>query len=174
MGEERAGLTWSSAAMAPTLVFGIGNPSRGDDALGPLLIERLERLAAAGRLPGVALLTDFQLQIEHVEDLVERRRVIFVDAAVGLQAPCALTAIAPTTSHSWTTHRLAPAALLHLYQSLYGPPPRVELLAIRAEQFELGAALSEPASRNLDAAIERLLAILAEIHGAEVKATQQP
>ena len=30
---------------APTLVFGWGNASRGDDALGPLFIERLRALA---------------------------------------------------------------------------------------------------------------------------------
>jgi hypothetical protein len=49
---------------APLLVIGIGNPSRGDDALGPLFIERAEILAgrrararpdgAADRLPAAA------------------------------------------------------------------------------------------------------------------------
>ena len=34
---------------APILIIGIGNPSRGDDALGPLLIERLEALNSARR-----------------------------------------------------------------------------------------------------------------------------
>ena len=54
---------------APRLVIGIGNPSRGDDAIGPLAVERLEALA----LPGVELLTDFQLQVEHALDLIGRR-----------------------------------------------------------------------------------------------------
>jgi Ni,Fe-hydrogenase maturation factor len=31
------------------LVFGVGNPSRGDDALGPLFIERLEAWSATAR-----------------------------------------------------------------------------------------------------------------------------
>lgn len=63
---------------APILIIGIGNPSRGDDALGPLAIERLEALDLAG----VELLTDFQLQVEYALDLAGRRRVIFVDASV--------------------------------------------------------------------------------------------
>lgn len=72
--------------VAPTLVFGYGNPSRGDDALGWRLIEQLDALRAAGRLAGVDLLSDFQLQIEHVLDLRGRTRVIFVDAELG-EAP---------------------------------------------------------------------------------------
>ena len=68
---------------APLLVLGVGNPSRGDDALGPLFIERaaeaLKERVAAGELE---LLTDFQLQIEHALDLEGRRRVVFVDASL--------------------------------------------------------------------------------------------
>ena len=36
-------------SVAPTLVFAVGNPSRGDDAVGPLLAARLE----AADVPGV-------------------------------------------------------------------------------------------------------------------------
>ena len=42
------------SGIAPRLIIGIGNPSRGDDAIGPLAIERLEALD----LPGAELLTD--------------------------------------------------------------------------------------------------------------------
>lgn len=144
----------------PVLVLGIGNPSRGDDALGPRLIERLQVWQQTGRLPGVTLETDFQLQPEHVLDLVGRRRVIIVDAALALETPYCLKTAAPGTLHevaaSWTTHHLTPAALLALYRSLYGEPPRLELLAIGARAFELGAGLSAPAAANLAAALERL------------------
>lgn len=70
---------------APLLVLGWGNPSRGDDALGPMLVDAL--VAYAGRaLPAgtVDCLSDYQLQIEHALDLVGRERVLFVDAARGL------------------------------------------------------------------------------------------
>ena len=39
-------------SVAPTLVFAVGNLSRGDDAVGPLLAERLE----AAAVPGVEVL----------------------------------------------------------------------------------------------------------------------
>jgi len=75
-----------SRLVAPLLVFGWGNPSRGDDALGPLLVEQLAGWAqkSSGRME---CLTDFQLQVEHALDLVGRERVLFVDAALGLQTP---------------------------------------------------------------------------------------
>ena len=80
---------------ASTLVFGWGNPGRGDDALGPLLIERLE--AARALRPGwegVELLCDFQLQIEHALDLQGRARVLFVDASAAGEAPFAVARLA--------------------------------------------------------------------------------
>ena len=64
----------------PLLVFGWGNPSRGDDALGPLFVERIEAL----ELPGVSCLTDFQLQVEHALDIQDRRQVLFVDGGKSL------------------------------------------------------------------------------------------
>jgi hydrogenase maturation protease len=142
---------------APILVFGVGNPSRGDDALGPLLIERLQALQADGRLPDVELLTDFQLQVEHTLDLCERQRVIIVDAAVDLDVPCRLTPVEPAPGSSWSTHSLSPAALASLFGSLFGALPRLEQLAIGAESFALGDDLSVLATRHLECALTCLL-----------------
>ena len=65
------------------MVFTWGNPSRGDDAIGPQIYDLLIKEA----LDDVDVLTDFQLQIEHVVDLEKRERVIFVDASVSAKAP---------------------------------------------------------------------------------------
>ena len=63
------------------VIFGYGNPSRGDDALGSLLLARAE--TEVDRLPGldVALVEDFQLQVEHALDLEDRDLALFIDAA---------------------------------------------------------------------------------------------
>jgi hydrogenase maturation protease len=72
----------------PVLVFGYGNPSRGDDAIGPEFLRLLEAERATGRVPdNFDTLTDFQLQIEHAADLEGRELVLFVDAAVSGTAP---------------------------------------------------------------------------------------
>ena len=82
---------------APTLVFGWGNASRGDDALGPLFIERLRALA----LPGVECLDDYQLQPEHALDLIGRERVLFIDAGLACAAPFEATTLAPRRDSPW-------------------------------------------------------------------------
>ena len=135
---------------AATLVFGWGNPSRGDDALGPLLVDRI----AALQLPGVECLTDFQLQVEHALDLEKRSRILFVDASLDALAPFAVTALEAVRDASFTTHAMTPAAVMQVYVELHDEaPPPCTLLAIRGERFELGEALSTTAASHLDAAL---------------------
>ena len=144
-----------SSRVAPLLVFGWGNPSRGDDALGPLLVERLADQAQAQRAAGrLECLTDFQLQVEHALDLVGRERVLFVDAAIGLQTPFAVRTVVPAPGAGFTTHALAPEALLQVYRDLErAEPPPCTLLAIRAHRFELGEAPGERALADLALAL---------------------
>ena len=143
--------------MAPLLVIGIGNPSRGDDALGPLAIERL----AALDLPGTELLTDFQLQVEHALDLVGRREVVFIDAAASGPEPFSFAPASPAPDASAFSHALSPAALLEAYQRVSEAPlPAAFVLAVRGYRFELGAAPSPAAAANLDVALQLLVARL--------------
>jgi len=140
----------NEAGGAPALlVIGIGNPSRGDDALGPLLIERLEAL----QLPDVELLTDFQLQVEVALDLQGRQEVVFVDASLDAPAPFTFTPAVAAIDASYSSHALSPGAVLHTYEKLFGEPPPAFVLALRGEAFELGEDLSEAASANLEAAL---------------------
>ncbi|HNP52189.1 MAG TPA: Ni/Fe hydrogenase, partial [Nitrosomonas nitrosa] len=58
------------------LLFGYGNPSRGDDALGPSLVARIELL----KLGHIECQNDMQLQVEHIMDFIERDQIMFIDA----------------------------------------------------------------------------------------------
>ncbi len=144
----------TAGPVSARLVIGIGNPSRGDDALGPLLIERLETLAPAG----VELLTDFQLQVEYALDIQGRQEVIFIDASLDAPAPYAFTPAVATEDASYSSHELSPGAVLHAYRKLFGTPPEAYVLAVRGESFELGEELSPAARTNLEAAYSFLLA----------------
>ncbi|MDT4331711.1 hydrogenase maturation protease [Methylomonas sp. MS20] len=149
-------------ALKPVLVFAYGNPSRGDDALGPLLLEALENQVGTNT---VEFIVDFQLQIEHALDLQGRRVAIFVDASVKVLAPYQFGRLAPLRDRSYTSHAMSPAALLDVYQALYGEPPPAFLLGIAGLSFELGEALSPGAAQNLALAVEfacRLLSGSAE------------
>ena len=135
---------------APVLVFGWGNPSRGDDALGPLFVDAVEAM----RLPGVECLTDFQLQVEHALDLRGRARVLFVDASADAAAPFTFERLEPARDASFTTHAVSPQAILQVYCEVEGElPPSCWLQAIRGEGWELGAPTSATARENLRAAI---------------------
>ncbi|MBI4996361.1 MAG: hydrogenase maturation protease [Rhodocyclales bacterium] len=134
---------------APVLVFGWGNPSRGDDALGPLFVERIEAL----RLPGVECLTDFQLQVEHALDLKGRQRVLFVDASIDTLT-IAANRIEPGRDATFTTHAISPQSVMQTYLDIErAEPPPCWLLAIGGRSFELGESLSDDAAYNLDAAL---------------------
>jgi len=133
--------------VAPILVFAIGNESRGDDALAPLL---LRQLLAQGVDAQVELIEDYQLQVEHVTDLSGRRAVLFVDADMSCAAPFHFSAIAATQDNSYTSHAMSPFALLHTYRQVYGADgPTSFLLRIRGYGFELGDGLSIEAASNL-------------------------
>ena len=100
---------------ASLLISGYGNPSRGDDALGPLLLDRLQELD----WPYLELLTDFQLQVEHTLDLQGRERVVFIDASVSCSILYTFSRPTAQKDTSYTSHVMSPMALLHSYIQLY-------------------------------------------------------
>jgi hydrogenase maturation protease len=134
----------------PVLIFTWGNPSRGDDALGTEIYEQLQ----IDDLDNVDLLTDFQLQIEHVVDLEKRERVLFIDASVSATAPFEFHRLKPVQDDSYTTHAMSPESLLATYEKVHreAPPPAF-MLSIRGYDFGLGLPMSEMASSNLCEAI---------------------
>ncbi len=153
---------------APTLVFAIGNESRGDDALAPLLVRSLEGWAgAAGLDDRIELIEDYQLQVEHVTDLQGRDAVLFVDADVSCDAPFRFSPIDAAHDNSYTSHAMTPFALLHAYRQVYGmDAPPCFLLRVRGYGFELGESLSDQAADNLAEAAAKARAWLADIQAA--------
>ena len=138
---------------APVLVLAVGNPSRGDDALGPELAARVE----AAALPGVEVITEFQLQVENALDLEGRERVVFVDAGTGTPGPFELRRVSPAAEFLHTSHAISPEAVLATYERVTGKePPEAWVLCVRGEAFELGEGLSRAAAANLEAAWQAL------------------
>ena len=150
---------------APLLIFAAGNASRGDDALGPLLLQGIGELAAEGAVPGgCELIEDYQLQIEHALDMVGRQQVLFIDAGQNTPAPFSFRRVRPGTNPSPSTHALTPAALLSVYQQIErrAPPPAF-VLCIRGERFELGESLTPAARRNLEQSLEFARGLLRDV-----------
>ena len=140
-----------------TLILAVGNPSRGDDAAGPLLAERLiEWLDSDGytRRTDVAIVSDQQLMVEHAYDLRWRDRVLFIDAAARQSQPVQWRRIrAARSGPAISSHQCTPQQLLQLCAgTLQMRPPRAWLLSLRGECFELGAPVSEAMQKALEQA----------------------
>ena len=135
--------------MVKLLLFGYGNPGRGDDVLGPELIGRITQL----HLAGIECQNDMQLQVEHVTDLAVCDRVLFIDADMSCVEPCVFSEISAEKDGSYTSHAMSPMALLYAYRQVYEKDvPPAFLLRIRGYDFALGDPLTEQAAANLDAA----------------------
>ena len=142
---------------ADVLVFAFGNMSRGDDGLGPLLLEQLtnglcnDPIVSDGR---IEFITDFQLQVEHILDLVGRRLVLFVDAHVNLSDPVQLTELSALSDKSYTSHAMTPSAVMAAFKVLnQGKTPPCFLLSIQGKNFSLGDEISSEAQSFLNNAV---------------------
>jgi hydrogenase maturation protease len=143
--------------IAPLLFLGWGNPSRGDDALGPLLCDRLAE--AHGGTVGCEVQQDFQLQVEDAMDLDGRRVVVFIDASVSATAPFEFRAVIPRADGSVATHAMTPEAVLATAGDVFGSWPAAYVMAVRGEAFDLGMPLSCAGNAHLEAAWLELDAI---------------
>jgi hydrogenase maturation protease len=141
---------------APVVVFAVGNPSRGDDAIGPVICRRLaEWLENEGLADQVELIEDFQLNIEHALDLQGRELALFIDAGENTPAPFIFEQIYSSTAAAHSTHALPPQAVLQVYRQMDGtePPPSF-VLCVRGEKFELGEPLTAVAENHAEVAFE--------------------
>ncbi|NOQ37239.1 MAG: hydrogenase maturation protease [Methylococcaceae bacterium] len=148
--------------LKPILILAYGNPSRGDDALAPLLLEQIETFPAE-LTENIECLTDFQLQIEHALDLKQRELVLFVDASVANQQAVELTQINAINDNSYTTHAMSPQAVMQVYENIEKTsPPPCFLMSLQGLHFELGEGLSREATQSLNQAIIKIKLLLAK------------
>ena len=146
----------SSADVALT-VLAWGNASRGDDAIGPLLAERLR----ARMPPGLSVIEDHQLNIEHVTDLDSDGAALFIDASVEITEGYRLQRIGPDDDGNFSTHAISPQALLNVFERATGQPaPESWLLHVAARDFELGSPPGDVATAAIEAADQFLQDLL--------------
>ncbi len=146
----------SNQLPAKIIIIGVGNPARGDDALGPKLLHLIEqRRSGWNVVHRVDLITDYQLQIEHASDLENCDMALFVDASMKAPPPYWFDQLQPERDTSYTSHALSPAAVLQVFEDAnQRSAPKAFLLSIRGESFELGDPLSRLAQTNLIAACQ--------------------
>ncbi|PMP94125.1 MAG: hydrogenase maturation protease [Candidatus Aminicenantes bacterium] len=144
------------AAKNKILVYGIGNPGRQDDGLGPALVAELEKK----NLAGLTLEANYQLQVEDALLFAEHQMVIVVDALGKGDKPYIFKKVKPAKNFSFTTHSFPPEGVAYLCQALYQKKPEIYLLAIRGYYFDLGETISLKAQENLREALRFFMKIL--------------
>ncbi|HEY9832991.1 MAG TPA: hydrogenase maturation protease [Stenomitos sp.] len=137
-------------ATLQVLVIGYGNTLRSDDGVGQAVVERVK----AWNLPNVQVLTVHQLTPELAEPLSNADLAIFVDAyPADFEQEVQVCPLEPASS-GWTMgHTSAPKGLLAIAQALYNYYPQAWLVAIPAQNFELGYSLSLLAEQGMEEAL---------------------
>jgi hydrogenase maturation protease len=148
----------------PALLLACGNSLRQDDGVGLRIAEAAEHLFPASRLRIVAAQ---QFTPEMAAELAATELVIFVDACAA-DEPGAIRVIpVAACEESHETHRLDPAALMAMAQSLCGhAPARAFALTIGAGHFGYGEEISGP----LRQAVPRALRLVTNLVTAYAKA----
>ncbi|GAB4018849.1 MAG: hypothetical protein Fur0010_20260 [Bdellovibrio sp.] len=123
-----------SGSEIKTLFYGIGNPIRGDDALGPMMIEWLEK---ENLFQNATYLWNYQLQIEDAELIDHYDQVIFIDAHVNLEHEFEFTKLEPALHPEYSSHSVHPESILALNRQFFKGHVDCYLLALKAMNFEL-------------------------------------
>lgn len=140
---------------APTrrvLVACLGNPDRGDDGIGPLVGEKLEK-----QLPASAeLIVRRGDMLSLIDDFAGYDAVICVDAAAPMGSPGRIHRIdlaseeLPRELLSASTHGFGLADAIELARSLNRAPHRIVIYAIEGASFDAGADITPAVAAGAD------------------------
>jgi hydrogenase maturation protease len=150
----------NESTLSRTLVAGVGNPGRGDDAAG---WEAIRRLRVRALPPGVELVEQSGEAASLMEAWRGRERVFLIDAASSGTAPGtvhrmdAIASEIPSDFLHCSTHSFGLAESVELARVLGELPPALVIYAIEGENFAIGAPLSPTVDAAIDRAVEKLL-----------------
>lgn len=138
------------------LVYGIGNPSRQDDALGILFADSMREWALAKGLSNISFDSNYQLNIEDALEISEKDIVIFADASLEEIETFKFRRLKPLKTIEMSTHSMRPESVLALCEELFGRKPEAYLITIRGYSWMPSEALTGKAGDNLRAALEHV------------------
>jgi hydrogenase maturation protease len=142
-----------------TVVFGIGNPLRGDDSIGPRVLESLR-----GRIASeVSLVPCQQLVPEYAAELACADRVIFVDATTAARpGSVACRRLFPGGgTGGGDGHNLDPHTLIGAARDWFGVSPQAILVTVGVTDLSAGESLSP----ELNQALPQIVELVAELAG---------
>ncbi len=148
-------------ATAPSIiVIGIGNPQRGDDGIGPLIVSHLH-----ARHPALArCMIVRQLLPEMIPEVENAEVIVFVDAAVDCPiATIEWGQIKPDQRFSAVGHLLEPTQFLALLKLCSPQVPQAWCLRVGIEQCQPGSTISDTVAALVPDAVKQLSRFLLTI-----------
>ena len=143
------------------MVLGIGHPFRGDDAVGPLVAERVAALA----LPGVVAVAHHGEGTDLMRMWQGYDRVVLVDATCSGQPPGLVrvwddAGEVPAVGFPKSSHLFGVAEALEMARLLQRLPPLLRVVGIEGAEFSIGAEMSGPVVASLPTAVQAVSAFL--------------
>lgn len=150
--------------MSRTVVIGIGNALRGDDAAGAAVAARLR-----GRVPPEVRVVACSAEPSRLMELwQDAERVVLIDAVASGDPPGTLhrfdaaEAAVPARPFRSSTHAIGIAETIELARALGKLPPHVYVYGVEAGSFASGASLTPFVDAAVDDAVAAILADLKE------------
>jgi len=148
--------------METVRIIGVGNPARGDDAVGRAVAARLRE-----RLDNDVEVLEHDGEVAALLARLEQAGTVYlVDACSGGGAPGSIRRFdaadgpLPQELFALSTHGFGPGEAVELARALGTLPARCVIYAVEGEDFEAGRQLSPAVAAAAAEVVERILAEL--------------
>lgn len=143
----------------PTLIIGIGNHYRGDDAFGRIVVRELDRQVP----PGVTCIEHDGEPAGLMECWQDVERVILIDAVSSGVKPGQIFCFdlarqdLPEEFHLYSTHAFGVRQAVELARALGKLPQVIQFIGVEGENFDAGGELSAPLLKAKGAVVSEIL-----------------
>jgi hydrogenase maturation protease len=143
-----------------TVVIGVGNTWRGDDAVGPVVAQRLQQ--DLGDIQSVTVFMESGEGCRLLEAWQGAEAVFLIDVVQSDARPgCihrldALAHVVPRPFLRCSTHAFGVAEAIELARALRQLPPRLVISGIEGARFEAGAELSDAVAHAVPEVVARV------------------
>jgi hydrogenase maturation protease len=143
----------------PTLILGVGNEYRGDDAVGLVVARRI----ADAQLDDVTTLEHSGEGASLIEAWSGADRVILIDAAQSDTKPGEISRFdaneqpIPTRFFRYSTHAFSVAEAIETARAIGQLPQRLIVYAIEGRAFEMGVKMAPEVSRAAEVVARRII-----------------
>jgi hydrogenase maturation protease len=150
------------------MVLGIGNPLRGDDGIGPRLVEEL---AQRGLPEGVTALDVGMGGLDLLRVLEGWERAVIVDAADVGREPGQIVRFSPDrvrldlAADSFSLHHAGLGEVIALADALGQPLPKMIIFGVQPNEFGWREGLSPAVEATLPALVDAVIEAIEEIKG---------